>query len=312
MKLLEEGITFTNTFVPPDEAQFVETREFQIEDIARWFRIAQHKIGHLKRSTFGNIEHQSVEHVVDCLMPWATRWEQEVKRSLIGIEPLDIVLKHDFNGLLRGDSNARANFYRTLGNLGALSPNDIREMEDENPIPGTAGDQYYMQTNMASLDRISAGTAAAAPAGRPAKDSAADAAEIGERTTQALAQVATLRPVLEANADRVLRKLTLGLQRAEAKGKIQMQWALSFFDEIAANWLDSIGPTATALNQSTANLLGVAAHPFNADVWTSSWNEHRDAVIAAGGSAGLPPGMTPAATADEIIKHILLPYGITP
>lgn len=162
--ILEEGMTWERIGVPPEDAQFLETREFQVSEVARWFRIPPHKIAHMKEATFSNIEHQAQEYVVDTLTPWAVRWEQELKRKVF-MNNSEFFAEHLFTALLRGDQQARSNFYRTRFYIGSLSPNDIRELENENPIldedgtPDPAGDMYYIQNNLATLATI-AGTRA--------------------------------------------------------------------------------------------------------------------------------------------------------
>lgn len=149
LAVLEEGLKYDRTSIPPEDAQFIETRQFSVEDVCRWFRVPPHKIQHLLRATFSNIEQQSIEYVVDCLMPWLERWEQEIKRKLIGENETEVYAKHLINGLMRGDQAARAAFYKALFEMGALSPNDIRELEDMNPIED--GDNYYVQLNLTTL-----------------------------------------------------------------------------------------------------------------------------------------------------------------
>lgn len=154
--ILEQGLDWKQTSVNPKDAQFLEGRSFSIEEVARWFRIPPHKIQHLARSTFTNIESQNLEYVTDTLMAWFVRWEQETDRKLITNRNL-FFSKHNANSLMRGDSIARSNFYRNQFNLGALSPNDIRELEDMNPI-GPEGDKYFMQLNLAPVGAIASGT----------------------------------------------------------------------------------------------------------------------------------------------------------
>jgi HK97 family phage portal protein len=145
------------------------TRQFQTTEIARWFRIPPHKIAEMSHSTYTNIEHQAQEYVVDTLQPWLVRWEQEAKRKLFADDP-DLFAEHLVLGLLRGDQQARSNYYRTLFYIGALSPNDIRELENQNPLvdadgePDPAGNMYFTQNNLATLGAI-AGTSA--PSGMP-------------------------------------------------------------------------------------------------------------------------------------------------
>ena len=147
--ILEEGMKWNPITIPPDDAQFLETRKFQMEEIARWYNVPPHKIGLLDKATFSNITEQSIEFVVDTIRPWLVRWEQEIKRKLFAQTETDLFAKHNDNGLMRGDPKTRGEFYTKGFNLGALSPNDIRELEDENPIDG--GDAYYRPLNMQEI-----------------------------------------------------------------------------------------------------------------------------------------------------------------
>ena len=151
--VLEEGMTWEQLGIPPDDAQFLETRRFQVQDICRWFRVPPHKVADLERATFSNIEHQSIEFVVDTIMPWCLRLEQEADRKLFGrTTPQRMYTKLNANALLRGDAKSRSDFYSTMWNLGVLSVNEIRELEDLNPI-GEDGDKRFVQLNMTTLER---------------------------------------------------------------------------------------------------------------------------------------------------------------
>lgn len=170
--ILEEGMQWKETSVPPRDAQFLESRQFETEDIARWFRIPPHKIGHLLRSTNNNIEHQGIEYVQDTLLPWLIRWEQELGAKLFPEEP-EVFAEHNVTALLRGDQQSRGQYYRTMIFSGVYSPNDVREMENMNPIPEPGADRYYMQTAMAPLEAIANGGAlsSSAPALQDPPDS---------------------------------------------------------------------------------------------------------------------------------------------
>ena len=166
--ILEEGLKFSRIGIPPNEAQFLETRQFQVREICRWFRMQPHKVADLTDAHHTNIESQNIEHVVDTLLPWLLKWEQEIDRKLLAGQRI-IKSKHDTRALLRGDSQARADYYHKQFMVGALSPNDIREFEDQNPYPG--GDEYFLQIQYAPVPKIVDGTARAArnAPGRPAR-----------------------------------------------------------------------------------------------------------------------------------------------
>lgn len=151
--LLEEGMSFSKNTIPPNDAQFLETRKFQILEIARIFRVPPHMMADLERATFSNIEHQSTDFIVHSVRPWLIRWEQTINWKLFdGTEQKRLYAEFLIEGYLRGDSAARAAFYKEMFNLGAFSQNDIRERENENPIPG--GDRYFVPLNMVPLDLL--------------------------------------------------------------------------------------------------------------------------------------------------------------
>jgi HK97 family phage portal protein len=151
--ILEEGMEWKSIGIPPGDAQFLETRKFQVSDIARWYGLPPHKLADLDRATFSNIEHQSIEVVVDTLTPWATRWEQEANYKLFRRNRGQYYSKLALNALMRGDSKSRAEFYREMSNLGAFSVNEIRAFEDLDPI-GAVGDKRLVQLNMTTLEKV--------------------------------------------------------------------------------------------------------------------------------------------------------------
>ncbi len=151
--LLEEGMKYTKIGIPPEEAQFLETRQFQVEDIARIYNVQLHKIQHLLHATFSNIEHQAIEFVTDTILPWAVNFEQENDRKLLVGRP-GLYSKHSLEGLLRGDSAARAAFYRELWYIGALTQDEIREKEDWNPLPDGLGQRTFVPANMVPADKV--------------------------------------------------------------------------------------------------------------------------------------------------------------
>ena len=143
--VLEEGLKYQPISISPNEAQFLETRKFQINEIARIFRIPPHMIGDLEKSSFSNIEQQSLEFVKYTLDPWVTRWEQSICRRLFkDSEKAEYFVKFNVDGLLRGDYQSRMNGYATGRQNGWLSANDIRELENMNQIPDELGGNLYL------------------------------------------------------------------------------------------------------------------------------------------------------------------------
>ena len=151
--VLEEGMKYQQIGIPPEEAQFLETRKFQINEIARLYRIPPHMVGDLEKSSFSNIEQQSLEFVKFTLDPWVIRWEQAMQRSLLlPKEKQEFFIRLNVDGLLRGDYQSRMNGYSVARQNGWLSANDIREMEDMNPIPDEEGGNLYLiNGNMTKL-----------------------------------------------------------------------------------------------------------------------------------------------------------------
>ena len=143
--VLEEGMKYQQIGIPPEEAQFLETRKFQLNEIARLYRIPPHMIGDLEKSSFNNIEQQSMEFVKYTLDPWVIRWKQAMQKALfLPEEKKQFFLKFNVNGLMRGDYESRMTGYSIGRQNGWLSANDIREMEDMNPVPEEEGGNLYL------------------------------------------------------------------------------------------------------------------------------------------------------------------------
>lgn len=153
--VLEEGMKFNALTMPLEDAQYIESRKFQVTDIARIYRVPPHMVGDLDKATFSNIEQQSIDFVVHTMMPWVCRWEQEINRRCFTNTSRKLFVKFNLAGLLRGDITSRYAAYNIGRNGGWLSVNDIRALEDMNPIEN--GNVYLEPLNMK-------------PAGSPAPD----------------------------------------------------------------------------------------------------------------------------------------------
>ena len=151
--VLEEGMKYTPIGISPEQAQFLETRKFQINEIARIFRVPPHMVGDLEKSSFSNIEQQSLEFVKYTLDPWVIRWEQSIMRALLSPEEkASYFVKFNLEGLLRGDYQSRMNGYAIGRQNGWMSANDIRELENLDRIPAEeGGDLYLINGNMLPL-----------------------------------------------------------------------------------------------------------------------------------------------------------------
>ena len=151
--VLEEGMAYKPISISPEQAQFLQTRKFQIDEIARIFRVPPHMVGDLEKSSFSNIEQQSLEFVKYTLAPWITRWEQAIYRALLSeSEKKRFFVRFNVEGLLRGDYQSRMNGYAVARQNGWMSANDIRELENFDRIPPEdGGDLFLINGNMTRL-----------------------------------------------------------------------------------------------------------------------------------------------------------------
>lgn len=156
LMLLEEGMKLEKLGVPPNDSQFLESRQFSVTEVARWFNLPPHKIKDLTRSSFNNIESEQINFVIDSILPWLVLLEQNYNMQLLS--PFDKQLtgrgrfyfKHVVEGLLRGDAKTRGEYYKSMFGIGAMSVNEIRAKEDMDPIEG--GDIHLVPMNMQSLE----------------------------------------------------------------------------------------------------------------------------------------------------------------
>lgn len=151
--ILEEGLKAQQISIPPDDAQFLQTRQHNVDDVARWYGVPPHKLMQMEKSSFSNIEQQNIEFATDTLAPWSKTLELEASMKLISrAERRRVYTKMNLNAIMRGDMNSRKDFYRTMFDMGVYSPNDILELEDRNPI-GPDGDKRFVQLNLTTLDK---------------------------------------------------------------------------------------------------------------------------------------------------------------
>jgi HK97 family phage portal protein len=151
--ILEEGMKLHEVGIPPEDAQFLETRKFQVNEIARIFRVPPHMIGDLERSTNNNIEHQGIEFVKYTVLPWIKRFEQSIRKFLF--LPRDqerYYIEYLVAGLERGDIQSRYQAYAVARQNGWMSANDIRQLENMEPIEG--GEVYLVPMNMIPADQV--------------------------------------------------------------------------------------------------------------------------------------------------------------
>lgn len=215
LMILEEGMKYSAIAVPPNDAQFLETRKYQVVDIARIFRVPLHMVGDLDRATFSNIEHQTTEFVVFTLLPWLTRIEQAINWKLIGPRERKVFFaKFLVNGLLRGDTKSRYESYAIGREKGWLCADDIREMEDMNDLPEGQGKIFLVPMNMVPADKVEALAEAnikkASTSPQPANN---------QDKTGGVPDSNRFLPLLKDAAERIAKRGTIETERF-GKGKI--------------------------------------------------------------------------------------------
>jgi len=243
--ILEEGMKANQVGIPPENAQFLETRKFQVDEIARWYRMPPHKIGSLEHATFSNIEHQAIEFVSDTIQPWCVRWEQGIKRDLLtDRERAEYFAEHLVDALLRGDTLSRYQAYATARQNGWMSANDIRERENMNPVDG--GDVYLVPLNMVPADEISSdGQRSGIDREQRSLENERRAKNL-VRSRQRLAN--SYRRVILDASERVVRREIADVRRAIRKflGKGDAQqfslWLKEFYDEHKGFWVRQMLP----------------------------------------------------------------------
>lgn len=243
--ILEEGMQYKQIGIPPEDSQFLETRQFQVNEIARLFRVPPHMIGDLTKSSFSNIEHQGLEFVIHTLRPWLVRWEQAVYRDLLTpTERKSFFAEHLVNALLRGDIETRFNAYAQGRQNGWLSANDIRELENLNPVDG--GDIYLQPLNM-----IPAGESQQRQLEQRSRETNIETRAAATAKSRQRLSASFVR-VLEDAAGRVIRRESADVKRAARKYLGQRseadfrEWLSTFYQDHRAFWVRQIMPILLA------------------------------------------------------------------
>jgi HK97 family phage portal protein len=154
--VLEEGTVVTPITVPPEQAQFLNTRQFNITEIARWYNVPPHMLRELSKSSFNNIESESLHYILNSVLPWLVRWEDECNRQLLSEEDQEShFFKFIVHGLLRGDMKTQAQFFKDMLGVGVYDINEVREYLDMNPVNG--GELRLVPLNMTTPERAAKG-----------------------------------------------------------------------------------------------------------------------------------------------------------
>jgi len=157
LMLLEDGMKLEKIGIPPNDSQFLESRQFQVPEIARWFNLPPHKLKDLTKSSFNNIESEQASFVTDSILPWLIRLEQNYNMQLLekAEQRQGLYFKHIVEGLLRANSADRASYYKSMISTGVMTPNEAREKEDMNPSQDPLADELWMPTGQIPLSKFS-------------------------------------------------------------------------------------------------------------------------------------------------------------
>ena len=253
--VLEEGMKWTALGLTAEDSQFIQSRKFQINDIARWFRIPPHMVGDLERATFSNIEHQGIEFVTHTLRPWLVRIEMAIRRDLI-IAQGRFYAEFLVDALMRGDTKSRYEAYNVGINSGILAPNEPREWENLNPLEGL--DEPLRPMNMTPVSQAAAAPAAPALPTTPAA------------TTASRRMVDLLR----VSVSRVVNKEARAISRAAGKmtGDEFDAFLTEFYRDHAAFVADQLcidHNAAIRLCETSRNEVATVGQPGAADMMES-------------------------------------------
>jgi HK97 family phage portal protein len=235
--ILEEGMAWSKIGVDAKDAQFIEQRTFQVDEIARIFGIPPHMLAENTRSTFSNIEHLAIEFVVHTLRPWLIRIEEEINRKLLPPDG-EFYVKFTVDALLRGDIKARYEAYSVGRQWGWLSANDVREYEDLDPLEPDKGDIYLSPVNMIPAEKagqVADKTAQTPKAGAPTASDETESSSIGP-----------MRRLFRDAAGRLLNREIASLERIVARGENDAATDIAigeFYDSFAADVRRILGPS---------------------------------------------------------------------
>ena len=258
VEYLDAGLEFEELAIPQKDAEFIQTRTMTLDDIARWFDVPPHKLMQMTRSIYNNIEAQEIAFVKDAVVPWAVAWEEECDFKILGGD--DAVYSNmSVNGLMRGDMTMRAGFYNTMFNIGALSPNEIRDFEDLDPYDG--GEYHYMQTALTTVEpdgRDAApasqaraalpAPAAPAPAPAPADQPPGGQDDSGNSQDDAAkAQRAVLVETLRRFQTKERHAAERALKKAAGVAESKASWAAEFYATHARQLADALAASCQAL-----------------------------------------------------------------
>lgn len=243
--ILEEGVKFDTIGLPPEDSQFLETRRFQVQEVARWFRIPLHMLADSSMAPAANVEATSLDFLTYSLTPRLVRWEQALNWDIVPQGQL--FAEFEVKALLRGDNRSRAEYLRTMFNIGAMSANEIRETDNlGNPVDG--GDEYMVPLNMVPLSQVGQ---------EPEPATKTDPVEPEPDPTRMRARLTRqFRPLLEDAVSRGLMREIKAATEARKKGVVAFRkWRLAFYDTHRNHLIRFLTPAISAYADAASDFL---------------------------------------------------------
>ena len=303
--ILEEGVQWHQIGIPPNDSQFLETRRFQVQEVARWFRIPLHMLADNSMAPASNVEQAALDFVMHSMRPRAIRWEQAVNWDVVPQGSL--YAEFLLTALLRGDNASRSQYYRELFNIGALSLNEIRESENQNPVEG--GDTHFVPLNMVPLAQAVEG---------PGADEPDDDGSRASRLRAMEARLASVyRPLFRDVAGRVLARELSAARRARKKGAAAVRaWVPEFYAAHEMHIRQQLAPVIAAYARAAEPMIGRSAAealPVMACQVAEAWCATSRSALATALDAGNPEAALDdllaeweAGRADGVAEAILL------
>jgi HK97 family phage portal protein len=278
MPIVDVEVDVKDLGIPPEEAQFLEQREFGVEEVARWFRMQLAKVQYFKRAQgWSSLDALNTDYVVDFLTPQVQTWEEEIAAKLLTYEERaeGLFVRFVLQGLLRGDVATRIAYYSAGYRDGWLSQNDIRDLEDMNPIEDPAADEYRVQAQMTKLEDAGA-KPKALPQGPPRPAPPEDEEEDAEAAWRGVrAEAEALRPMLLHTATLLAKKeaheVEAALKRNGRNPAALDQWAREFYARLRERVVEAFEPAGLALDAIAARHPAARVRPADLDAVAAAW-----------------------------------------
>lgn len=278
LMVFQNGEQYTPFTIPLDDAQFIQSRDHQKTEICGMYHVPPHKIAlHGANSNYNNLEQENQGYVDSCLMHWAVRWEQSLAHQLLTPAERAAGLYFEFlmEGLLRGDSQSRSEFYNKLFGVGGISPNEIRARENMNPDPAPAADQKYVMLNMIPLDM--AGDTEPVPAQSNARRALVENRSIitRERISRQYRPLFLQAAETIVNRERIAVKRQVKKQMGERADGDMAIWLTEYYRDFSDYVVKKIGPVmrsfSEAIQAETVTEIGADPEEVNIDLFVNDY-----------------------------------------